>query len=76
VVYWLYVSVVRTSITYASLVWWPGCETARAKQQLSIIQRLACLGIAEAMHTTPTTVVEALVGLPPLDLVVQGEATA
>jgi hypothetical protein len=42
VVYWLYVSI-RLSITYASLIWWPGCETARAKQQLSTIQRLACL---------------------------------
>jgi hypothetical protein len=31
VVYWLYVSVVRPPITFASLVWWPGCETARAK---------------------------------------------
>jgi hypothetical protein len=29
-----------------------------------------------AMCTTPTNVMEALVGLPPLDLVVQGEARA
>jgi hypothetical protein len=76
VVHWLFTSVVRPSITYASLVWWPGCEMARAKQLLSTIQRLACLGIMGAMHTTPTNAMEALVGLPPLDLVVQGEARA
>jgi hypothetical protein len=76
VVYWLYISVVRLSITFAFLVWWPGCETARAKQQLSTIQRLALQGITGAMRTTPTNAVEALVCLPPLDLVIQGEARA
>jgi hypothetical protein len=76
VVYWLYVSIIRPSITFASLVWWPGCETARVKQQLSTVQRLACLGITEAMRTTPTNAVETLVCLSPLDLVVQGEARA
>jgi hypothetical protein len=74
--YWLYASVVRPPITCASLVWWPGCETARAQQQQSSVQRLACLGITGVLHTTPTNVVEALIGLPPLDLVVQGEARA
>jgi hypothetical protein len=77
VVHWLFTSIVRPSTTYdASLVWWPGCETARAKQLLDTIQRLACLGITGAMRTTPTNAMEALVGLPPLDLVVQGEARA
>jgi hypothetical protein len=76
VVSWPYASVVRPSITYASLVWWPGCEMARAKQVLRSVQRLACLGITEPMCTKPTNAMEALVVLPPLDLVVQGEATA
>jgi hypothetical protein len=76
VVHWLYTSVVRPSIVYASLVWWLGCETARAKRLLGTIQRLACLGITGAMRITPTNVMEALVGLPPLDLVVQSEARA
>jgi hypothetical protein len=76
VVHWLYASVVRPFITYASLVWWHGCETARVKQQLSRIQWLACLGITGALRTTPTSAVEALIGLPPLDLVVQSEARA
>ena len=74
VVHWLYVSIIRTSVTFASLVWWPGCQTASGKKKLSRIQRLACLGITGAMHTTPTNAVEALVCLPPLELVVQSEA--
>jgi hypothetical protein len=76
VVHWLYTSVVRPSITYASLVWWPGCETARVKQLLGTIQRLACLGIMGVMRKTPTNMIKALVGLPPPDLVVQSEARA
>ena len=74
VVYWLYLSIIRPSVTFASLVWWPGCQTASAKKKLSRIQRLACLGITEAMRTTPTNVVEALICLPPLELVVLSEA--
>jgi hypothetical protein len=76
VVHWLYVSIVRLSITFASLVWWPGCETVSAKQQLSKVQWFACLGIMGAMCTTPTNAVEALVCLSPLESVVQAEARA
>jgi hypothetical protein len=58
-VHWHFTSVVRPSITYASLVWWPGCGTARAKQLLSTIQRLASLRITGAIRTTPTNAMEA-----------------
>jgi len=64
VVHWLYVAV-RPSVTFASLVWWPGCQTASAKRKLSRVQRLACLGITGAMRTTPTNAVEALICLRP-----------
>jgi hypothetical protein len=74
VVHWLYVSVIRPSVTFTSLVWWPGCQTARAKTKLSQIQRLACLGITGAASPTPTYAMEVLICLPPLELVVQGEA--
>jgi hypothetical protein len=33
VVHWLYVSIIRPSTTFASLVWWPGCQTASAKKK-------------------------------------------
>jgi hypothetical protein len=39
---WLYVSIIRPSITFAFLEWWPGCQTASAKKPLSRIERLAC----------------------------------
>ena len=53
--------------------WWPGCQTANAKKRLSKVQRLACLEITGAIRTTPACVMEPLTGLPPLDLVIQGE---
>jgi len=74
VVHWLYVSVIRPSVTFASLVWWPGCQTASTMKKLSKIQRLASLRITGAVRTTPTCAMEALICLPPLELVVQGEA--
>jgi len=64
VVHWLYVAIIRPSVTFASLVWWPGCQTACAKRKLNRVQRLACLWITGAMRTTPSNAVEALICLP------------
>jgi len=72
-VHWLYVAIVRPTLTFASLVWCPGCKTASTKKKLSKVQRLVCLGIMGAIHMTPTGAMEALIGLPPLELVIQGE---
>jgi hypothetical protein len=33
VVHWLYISIIRSSITFASLVWWLGCEIVSAKKK-------------------------------------------
>ena len=55
-------------------MWWLACQTANTKKRLNRVQRLACLGITEAIRTTPTGAMEALTGLPPLELVIQGEA--
>jgi hypothetical protein len=56
---WLYVSIIRPSITFASLVWGPGCQTASAKKRQSRMQRLVCLGIMRALCTTATVAMEA-----------------
>ena len=74
VVHWLYVAIIRLSVTSASVVWWPSCKTASSKRKLSRVQRLACLGITGAVHTTHTNAVEALICLPPTDLLVKSEA--
>ena len=50
-VYWLYISSIRQSITSISLVWWPSCQMAGAKERLSRLQRLVCLGITGVMCT-------------------------
>ena len=70
---WLYVSIIRPSITFASLVQWPGCQMASVKKRPSKIQKLACLGITGAIRVTPTGAIQALTGLPLLDLVIQVE---
>jgi hypothetical protein len=47
---------------------------ASAKNRLSKVQTLTCLWIMGAIRTTPSGAMEALTGLPLLDLVIQEEA--
>ncbi len=65
--HWLYTRVVLPSITYGAAVWWPKVMQEKTRQELSKIQRMACLGITGAMKTTPTEGMETLLDLPPLD---------
>ena len=37
VAHWLYVSIIRPSVTFASLVWWLGSQMASAKKKQSRI---------------------------------------
>jgi len=74
VVNWLNVAIVRLTISFASLVWWPGRQTACAKKKLSKVGRLACLGITGAICRTPTGAMVALIGPPPLELMIQRES--
>jgi hypothetical protein len=59
VVYWLYVSIIQPSVTFAPLVWWPSYQKASAKTRLSRIQRLAYLVIKGAVRTTAAGAMEA-----------------
>jgi hypothetical protein len=72
----LTVAIVRPTISVASLVWWPGCQTASSKKQQSKVKRVTCLGITGGIRTTPADDIEALDGLPPLDVVIQMESSA
>jgi len=48
-VHWLYTRVIRPSILYGALVWWPKVIQETTKTQLGRIQRMACLAIMGAM---------------------------
>jgi len=57
-VHWLYTSVIRPSIFYGALVWWPKVTQKTTKTQLGRIQRMACLAITGTMKSTPTAAME------------------
>lgn len=72
--YYMYTMIARPIATYAASVWWKKAQQKTAKIKLNGVQRLACLGITGAMRTTPTSGMEVLLGLPPLNLFIQKEA--
>ena len=45
---WLYKSIIRPMITYASLIWWPKIGQETAKRTLTKVQRLICLSATGA----------------------------
>lgn len=72
--YWVYTTVIKPVIIYAALVWWPRTKLVSCESQLSKVQRLACMGITGAIRTAPTAAIEVLLGLPPLQIVIEAEA--
>lgn len=71
---WIYTSIIRPKITYASLVWWPKTREATAGMKLAKLQRLACIAITGAMRSTPSKALDAILNLLPLHEYVQLEA--
>jgi hypothetical protein len=67
-VHWLYAAIVRPIIFLVSVVWWSGCQAHNAKKKLRKLEIPVC--------TTPTGVMEALVGLSPLYLVIQRDSSS
>lgn len=58
-------------LCYGSIFWGSKLRQIGIVTQLSHEQRLACFSSNEAMRTTPTVVMEAVLGFPPLDLYVK-----
>ncbi|XP_054281228.1 uncharacterized protein LOC128998898 [Macrosteles quadrilineatus] len=71
---WLYTRVARPMMVYGSVVWWTKVMQTTAVKRLQKIQRVACLSITGAMRGTPTAALEVVLNLPPLDIIVKGEA--
>jgi ribonuclease HI len=70
---WTHTAIVRPKVSYASMVWAHGIG-AVATKKLEQLQRKVLLGTSAAMRSTPSAAMEAILGLPPLDLFVMGEA--
>jgi hypothetical protein len=66
VAHWIYTAVVRPIVTYATKLWWPSIKLKTSISELRKLQRLACLGIAEAIRTNLIAPIEVFLGLPPL----------
>jgi hypothetical protein len=71
---WLYTAIIRPVTAYASAIWASALDKPTAVEKLAKLQRMACLGITGAMRTTPTTSMEMILGIPPLDFYLKGEA--
>ncbi len=74
ITHWIYTVCIRPMLVYGSIVWWTRGTLATAQEQLSRVQRLACMGITGAMRTTPTAAMEAFLGIIPLHTFVIREA--
>lgn len=75
IVRWLYTAIVRPALSYGSVVWWRRCQLSIVQQQLSKLQRMACIAISGAIRTTPSAALEVLLDLPPVHLFIEKEAT-
>jgi ribonuclease HI len=71
---WLYVSVVRPMLAYASPIWIAGICHASGRMELARVQRLALLCISSAFPSTPSASLEVLFNIAPIDLFLRGEA--
>ena len=71
---WIYTAMVRPILDYAVVVWNPALRNLTAVKILTRIQRHACIAISGECQSTPTSALECLLGLTPLDLHLEGIA--
>ena len=71
---WIYEAVVRPMLSHGCVVWWPKLNAETIAKEFSEVQRLVCICSTGAMKTTSTAALEALLDLPPIQLVVQAKA--
>lgn len=74
VMHWIYTAMIRPSLTFACIVWWPRTRLKTVQDKLQRLQRLACLSITSSSRTSPTSALETFLNLPPLSLYIEGEA--
>jgi ribonuclease HI len=73
--HWIYTAIVRPMLSYGACVWIPALSRSTRTRELTRVQRLGCLMITSAFHTTPTAALEKMLDLVPIDLYIQQAAT-
>ena len=68
---WLYTGVIRPALTYGSIIWHKAVDNAAVKEKLQRLQRLALLTMANVRKGTPSTAMEIIFDLTPLDLIIK-----
>ncbi|XP_029679486.1 uncharacterized protein LOC115245344, partial [Formica exsecta] len=64
--YWIYTAILRPSLLYAAVLWWPRVQLASAKISLEHLRALILRGALGAMRTTPIAAMGVLLGIEPL----------
>ena len=70
---WVYSAIIRPKVTYGALVW-AHALTETTRQSMRKLQRKAQMAMDRPLRSTPTTAMEVIVGLEPLDLFTEKEA--
>ena len=71
---WIYTGIIRPILSYAACIWSPGLGKEYIRKAVTKVQRAACLLVTGSLRSTPTAAMEVLLGLPPVDIYLQGEA--
>lgn len=71
---WLYVTVMRPTLAYGSVVWWRRAQLLKSQTDLSKFQRLLGIAATGAIRSTPSKALDVLLDLPPLHLYLENEA--
>jgi ribonuclease HI len=65
---WMYTSLIRPILTYASFVWVSALEKEYKRKMLEKVQRQGCLLILSAMRSTPPAGMEVILGIRPIEV--------
>ena len=71
---WLYTTIIKPMICYASVIWWERATYQTTQKELAKIQRLITLSITGALRTTPSIALDSVTGLLPLHIQIIKEA--
>jgi hypothetical protein len=70
---WMYMGIVRPSLSYGAVVWWHAANSEQILGILTQLSRIAMMTWSPMWRNTPTSGLEMLGYLPPMDLFLQRE---